>query len=222
MKRLILSSDRVIRRYVAKGRKIYSTDDLNFLNEAYGFNLNSGHWLSELEGKTLIVTPQVQTITLSVRTNSSHTEKTTIFSDFGSLLEELDACYKDSIFSSVSYYTSEESEAILAARLDKNKKQKTRDATKNMVRVKSSNVWSYSINIRSADDDTGDVYVQFKDKNGGPGDIYIYYDVPVKLWRRFVSAPSKGNFVWRFLRNNFWYSRLTGTKKGVLPNAINR
>lgn len=226
MKRLILSSEsNQPRRYVAIPKKIYSDSDLDFLQEAYGFDLNSGHWIAASNGKTFIITPQIQTITLSVQASDSNTEKVVIFNDFGSLLTELDSVYSDSIFCSVSYYTSEESQAILAARLnrtqEKNKKQRTKDATRNMVRVKSSNVWSYSINIKSAGDNVGDVYVQFKDKHGGPGDIYVYYDVPVKLWRKFITAPSKGNFVWRYLRNNFWYSRLTGNKRGVLPNAIN-
>lgn len=97
----------------------------------------------------------------------------------------------------------------------------TREIAKNMVRVKSSNVWSYNINIRDYGDDTGDVYVQFKGDKGGPGDVYVYYDVPVNLYRRWHSAPSKGHYFWRYIRNNFKYSKLTGDKRGKLANAIN-
>ena len=96
-----------------------------------------------------------------------------------------------------------------------------RDITKNLVRVRSSNVWSYGIDIKRSGDNTGDVYAQFKDKNGGPGDIYIYYDVPVKLYRKWVSAPSKGHYFHKFIRNNFKYSKLTGDRKGKLKNAVN-
>lgn len=97
----------------------------------------------------------------------------------------------------------------------------TRDLTKDMVRVKSSNVWSISLNVKDRKNKTGDLLVQFKGKRGGPDDIYIYYDVPILLYRRFVTAPSKGHFLWRYIRNNFKYSKLTGDKRGKLPNAIN-
>jgi hypothetical protein len=97
----------------------------------------------------------------------------------------------------------------------------TRDAAKNMVRVKSSNVWSYGINVRKHGDNIGDVLCQFKGTNGGPGDLYIYYDVPIRVYKRWVSAPSKGHYFWQYIRNNYKYSKLTGNKKGVLPNAIN-
>lgn len=98
----------------------------------------------------------------------------------------------------------------------------TRDIIKNLVRTRSSNVWAYGIHIKNMGDDYGDVIAQFKDAEGGPGDIYIYYDVPVKLYRRWVAAPSKGHFFWQYIRNNFLYSKLTGDKKGVLKNAVNR
>ena len=92
---------------------------------------------------------------------------------------------------------------------------------KNLVRVKSSNVWSRGIEIKDRKAKEGDVYVQFKGKNGGPGDVYVYYSVPVNTWRRILSYPSAGAAVWKFLRNNFLYSKLTGNKRGVLPNAVN-
>jgi hypothetical protein len=97
----------------------------------------------------------------------------------------------------------------------------TRNLAKNLVRVRSSNVWAYCINIREYGDKTGDVLAQFKANNGGPGDIYIYYNVPVNLWRKWVSASSKGHFFWKHIRNTFKYSKLTGNRRGVLPNAIN-
>lgn len=97
----------------------------------------------------------------------------------------------------------------------------SRDMTKNMVRVKSSNIWSYGINIKRRGDDTGDVLVQFKGKNGGPDDIYMYYDVPVKIYRQWIAAPSKGHFFWVNIRNYYKYRKLTGDKRTKLRNGIN-
>lgn len=98
----------------------------------------------------------------------------------------------------------------------------TRDLAKNLVRVRSSNVWSIGIDIRDRKDKTGNVLVQFKNANGGPGDIYMLYDVPIPVYRKWVTAPSKGNYYWRYLRNNYLYAKLTGNRKGVLPNAVNQ
>lgn len=97
----------------------------------------------------------------------------------------------------------------------------SRDITKSMVRVKSSNIWSYTINIKDNKSKVGDVYVQFKGKRGGPGDVYVLYDVPVSVYRKWHSAPSKGHYYWQYLRNNYYYSKLTGDKRGKLRNAIN-
>ena len=97
----------------------------------------------------------------------------------------------------------------------------TKDITNNLVRVKSSNVWSYGINIRNNGDRTGDVYAQFKDKNGGPGNIYVYYDVPIEVYRRWVTAPSKGHYFWLYIRNNYQYAKLTGDKRTKLRNGVN-
>ncbi len=98
----------------------------------------------------------------------------------------------------------------------------SREITKSMIRVRSSNVWSYTINVRNHGDQVGDVYVQFKGKHGGPDAIYVYYDIPIKIWKKILSSPSKGHAVWQYLRNNpSGYSKLTGDKRGKLKNAIN-
>lgn len=97
----------------------------------------------------------------------------------------------------------------------------SKELTSKLVKVRSSNIWAYGMNVKSRHDRTGDVYVQFKDKYGRPGDIYVYYDVPVVVYRRWLSAASKGHYFWIYLRNNFKYSKLTGDKRGKLPNAIN-
>ena len=97
-------------------------------------------------------------------------------------------------------------------------KTTTQDFVKKLARVKSSNVWSYA--FQPKDEKVGDMLTQFKAKNGGPGDIYIYYNVPSKIWQRFVAAPSKGHFFWQFIRNVFTYAKLTGDKRTHLPNGI--
>lgn len=126
----------------------------------------------------------------------------------------LNSCEDDEIDDESIYLPLNMCSSVLAA-------ISTRDLTKNLVRVKSSNMWAYTINIRDRKDKVGDVLVQFKGKNGGPGDIYLYYDVPVNLWRRWLAAPSKGHFFWVNVRNEFQYRKLTGNKRGVLPNAVN-
>lgn len=94
----------------------------------------------------------------------------------------------------------------------------TRDFVDKLQRVKSSNVWAYAFNPK--DEYIGDMLMQFKSKNGGPADIYIYYDVPSKVWRRLVAAPSKGHAFWELIRNRYKYAKLTGDKRTKLPNGI--
>lgn len=97
-------------------------------------------------------------------------------------------------------------------------KTTTQDFVKKLARVKSSNVWSYA--FQPKDDKVGDMLMQFKAKNGGPGDIYIYYNVPSKIWQRLVASPSKGHAFWALIRNVFTYAKLTGDKRTHLPNGI--
>lgn len=119
------------------------------------------------------------------------------------------------IFSSVTISSSEDVKHVIEAKMT------SRDLAKNLVRVKSSNLWSYGINIKDRKDKKGDVIVQFKDKHGGPGDLYQYLDVPVNVWRKWLAAPSKGHFLWANIRHEYKYRKLTGDKRGKLPNAIN-
>lgn len=97
-------------------------------------------------------------------------------------------------------------------------KTTTQDFVKKLARVKSSNVWSYA--FQPKDDQLGDMLMQFKGRDGGPGDIYIYYNVPNRIWQRLVAAPSKGNAFWRLIRNVYTYAKLTGDKKTKLANGI--
>lgn len=97
----------------------------------------------------------------------------------------------------------------------------SRDITKSMVRVKSSNIWAYNLNVRDKKDQVGDLYIQFKGPKGGPEDVYVYYDVPIRVYKKLVAAPSKGHSFWQLIRNTYRYSKLTGDKRGKLRNAIN-
>ena len=97
-------------------------------------------------------------------------------------------------------------------------KTTTKDFVKNLRRVKSSNVWSMA--FQPKDDKVGDMLMQFKGKNGGPGDIYIYYNVPAKVWQKLTVAPSKGHAFWKLVRNYYTYAKLTGDKRTHLPNGI--
>ena len=97
----------------------------------------------------------------------------------------------------------------------------SRDITRNMVRVKSSNIWSYAINQRNSQDKTGDVYVQFKGKHSGPGEVYVFYDVPVKIYKRWAGAPSKGHFFWQYIRGKYTFAKLTGDKRTKQKGGVN-
>lgn len=131
------------------------------------------------------------------------------------ILDNLDIANID-IFSSIIFIDPKETKYVVEAAMS------SRDLSKNLVRVKSSNVWSWGINIKNRKDKSGDVLVQFKNKNGGAGDIYLYYDIPTNTWRKMLAETSVGHSVWKYLRNNpKGYRKLTGDRKGKLPNAIN-
>lgn len=100
------------------------------------------------------------------------------------------------------------------------RKRSSRDVTNKIVRCRSSNIWGYAFDI-SQDSNLGTLYVQFKNANGGAGDIYRYYEVPLQIYRKLVGSPSKGNAFWRLIRNKYLYSKLTGDKRGKLANAVN-
>ena len=112
---------------------------------------------------------------------------------------------------------------IYSARQDRHdtsrrNKTTTQDFVQKLARVKSSNVWSYA--FQPKDEKVGDMLMQFKRKDGGPGDIYIYYNVPNKIWQRLVASPSKGHSFWALIRNVYTYAKLTGDKRTHLPNGI--
>lgn len=100
------------------------------------------------------------------------------------------------------------------------RKQSSREILNHLIRCKSSNLWGYAFDI-DQDADTGTLYVQFKNPDGSAGDIYRYYDVPFQIYRKLIASPSKGHGHWKYIRNKYKYSKLTGDKRGKLKNAIN-
>ena len=72
--------------------------------------------------------------------------------------------YDDTAFVRTAVISCKDRKAVMAA-------VNTKNLAKDMVRVRSSNVWSYGLNIKDRKDKTGDLLVQFKNKNGGAGDV---------------------------------------------------
>ena len=97
----------------------------------------------------------------------------------------------------------------------------SRDLANLIQRTRSSNIWGFGFNVT---DDTGegsgDLVMQFREPNGGGGAIYQYFDVPIRLYRNLLRAPSKGAFFWKHIRNNFTYRKLTGDRKTKLAHGI--
>lgn len=194
----------------------YFEHDLNFLLMMYGFAKldEPGEYLKEIPGGYICIRDLGDDKSVEVYT-LDNSEVYDNLDDVCKRLDEILNLYDINIFSCATICNPFNTKQTVEAAIS------TRDLSRNMVRVKSSNMWAYTINIREPKDKTGDVLAQFKGPKGGPGDIYIYYDVPVALWRRWIAAPSKGHFFWQYIRNNFKYSKLTGDKRGKLKNAIN-
>lgn len=206
------------------------TDGFEHLMSMYGLQFDSykGRYScsynnKQTEGQSIIyvfpVSPDEYQVEVVDKTPQGLvSNRTTTFKEVEDVISYLDILMKrleiEIVSSNTICYTDKRQEVILAA-------ISSRDLSKNMVRVKSSNIWSYTINVKDHKAKTGDVLCQFKGKNGGPGDIYAYFDVPIRLWQKWLAAPSKGAFFWKYIRNNFYYRKLTGNKKGVLKNAVN-
>lgn len=186
----------------------YNEDDFEWIVDTYGFEFDQNNmWVRQKDDLTYVLEPQEYELVLNI-----FGEKVSdVYMGVDNILEKLDEDFPD-IFASVQLRSIKD-RGIFAA--------SARDITKNMVRVKSSNIWSYSIDIKDAKSKFGDVYVQFKGRNGGPSDVYVYFDVPVNLWRKWITYPSKGAFHWKYIRNNYKYRKLTGDKRTHLPNGIN-
>ena len=74
------------------------------------------------------------------------------------------------------------------------------------VPVESSNVESFAYDMQNQF-----LYVRFLPSGSGDfanGSMYVYYSVEAEIYQQFLQAPSKGQFVWRFLRDRYDYARL--------------
>jgi hypothetical protein len=187
-----------------------------------GFTQSSNtQWEYHQGSLDIIITYDTSNETFEVCSNLGNIQPDWIKSGIRSIFDVIrhvfdifDTCNVDPILSACICDPNADMTAVTAA-------ISSRDLSKKLQRVKSSNLWSYAFDIKDRKDKFGTMLIQFKGTNGGPGDIYQYFDVPVNLWRRFISATSKGHFFWVYIRNNFKYRKLTGDKKGKLPNAIN-
>lgn len=103
-----------------------------------------------------------------------------------------------------------------------------------MYDVTSSNVHSIGMRIDEPSSRTGQLFIRFlggdSQNRAGLGSMYEYRDVPVDLFREFLSAASKGTFVWDHIRvrgtvsgHRFSYE-LVGITEGYVPRqaAIRR
>jgi len=65
-------------------------------------------------------------------------------------------------------------------------------------RVRSSNVSAIGY-----DPEQAVLEVQFLD-----GSVYQYYDVEEEVHQEFMTAPSKGRFLWQFIRDVYEYEQI--------------
>ena len=72
-----------------------------------------------------------------------------------------------------------------------------------MIPVESSNVESFGY-----DDANQVLYVRFMAKGNSPSTLYWYSGVEPDIYQAFFNAPSKGQFVWRYLRNRYEYGKM--------------
>lgn len=164
---------------------------------------------------------------IRIRINPDGTFNSELFSNYELIELESDLLTKDNLILSIDNFLEKCGcnmfEAVMCGREYRHTIlcASSRDLMKNLVRVKSSNVWGYYLDIKNRKDKTGDLIVQFKNKGGGPGDVYLYFDVPVMLYRKWHTATSAGHFFWKYIRNDFKYRKLTGDKRGKLKNAVN-
>ena len=189
-----------------------SSDDFEFIVDMYDLQCKGKNSWGNDKFDLQIDERNKNDIVIDVLLHSTKQSKAT-FNDASSLIDCLEEIAPTELSINCAI-NIDRRDAILAAR-------STREITKNLVRVKSSNLWGYAIDIKDRHDKVGDVYIQFKGRNGGPEHIYVYYDVPITIWRRLIASPSKGHAFWQLIRNNYQYAKLTGDRRGKLRNAVN-
>lgn len=72
-----------------------------------------------------------------------------------------------------------------------------------MIPVDSSNVEAFGY---VPEDQT--LFVDFLAKGNQAGSRYVYYEVEPDIYQQFMTAPSKGKFIWTHLRSRYDYERL--------------
>lgn len=181
--------------------------------KSYGFKKQNDN-LYEYKSGDVAITARYDTFkqdwTIMEQCENTPKTYTVLVGDVDSMKEEL-----DNLMTEDSIVDDDYSDIPVMAAIS------TKNITDTMIKVDSSNMWSYGFNVKNYGDKTGDMFIQFKGRNGGPGEVYQYFDVPISLWRRFVSAPSKGHFFYVNVRSKFKYRKLTGDKKGKFANAVN-
>lgn len=201
--------------------------DVNMLKKMYGFDET---WDNMHSVRTLYTDRKSKDgdmYQLRIVIDGGYVKYIETFKNYDSISNISERCSKDELVEHIDWFINYSGtdlfEYILCAKEHRSSIlcASSRDLSKNIVRVKSSNVWGYYLDIKNRKDKTGDLIVQFKNKNGGPGDVYLYFDVPVMLYRKWHSATSVGHFFWQYIRNDFKYRKLTGDKRGKLRNAVN-
>lgn len=69
--------------------------------------------------------------------------------------------------------------------------------------VGSSNIESFGY-----DSEERSLYVRFNGSKGGPSSLYKYIGVEPEVFDQFMDAPSKGKFVFGYLKNRYEYQRV--------------
>lgn len=192
-------------------------DDVLFIGEMYELENDGSKYLSRNIEGTLVELNAQRTLDgcyyVLVEDN-----KKTFYESVEPILKRLDKLCEKGESGSITFATilnsTQDLQTVLAA-------ISTRDLTKNMIRVKSSNIWAWMINIKERKDREGDVFIQFKGPKGGGGDIYQFFSVPINVWRRLITSPSAGHAFWVLIRDKYSFRKLTGDKKTKMRGGIN-
>ena len=192
-----------------------SADDIEYIVSAYGFDAEDDVFVHSI-GPDSFISLRFNPEDVEMSIEDDGLTSTFIFTAIDDLLIELDKLLGNPVLASTRPLSCSETRRVIMCA-----KKTSREAAKDLVRVKSSNIWAYGMNIKQYGDKAGDLLIQFKGPKGGPGDIYLYIDVPIKLYQKFLTAPSAGHFFWVNIRNNFLYRKLTGDKKTHLKNGLN-
>ena len=214
-------------KFITNESSKLSNQDINMIKKMYGFDKTYNNDETEILLYTDRKSKDGNMYQIRLMIYSDRTFSLELYCNYEPIVFDSEELTKDNLIYEIDKFLQEcgvdTFEYVLCGREHRSSIlcASSRDLSKNIVRVKSSNVWGYYLDIKHRKDKTGDLIVQFKNKNGGPGDVYLYFDVPVLLYRKWHSATSVGHFFWQYIRNEFNYRKLTGDKRGKLKNAVN-